>query len=750
MKYITLFIFLAISLQVYGDVTGTVIDAADSSPVAGATVRSFSADSVFIAGAATDIDGVFSITGDAAAICRVSISCMGYAPLTIMTSGTQDIGTVMLHRSDTELATLTVTGETRLQDATTETILLNDSIRKSFGNAAMMMGSLPGFKVDWISENISIGNDKDVPVIVNGREMGLQYAKSLNPKRIKSIEIQRYPPGQYSDYPILINIVLYENFTGWDVSGGVTGSLSLRNRHSNSEKVMLDATLSTKDWSTFMSASYERKQAYDASSYYRNIQDIIIEETTQANYHDPNDSRFASDCHFSVGADRKFGERHIVSVQTWLDRDHLKSRSLYNMLGGAAISNGNRYSSINSVTGLFYRGDVTDRLYLRASASYNYYDIDEDRLFTEDTFGSATEISGRKDNVYLSADATYSITDKWEATVGYNYSWRKYRSEEQGAVRLFTSEESRNKLDATVAFSPARNFNLRVGGSILGISDRQQAAKSSHTSFLPRLQAYWRPFRQGRITAVYLNEILYPNLDQLSTATWQISNHLFQTGNPDLRSKIMHYANVKFTLADCVTLEYMWRKSNNDIVDWYELLNSDYVKKTYINCDYLHQYIGVSLDKSLGAGLNLNFTGNYQWYRRWAGSWANNGRTWYGDLTLTWALGRFRTMLLAEYFIRHDREPLPQGIRYNQQETLAIGCFKNLLKGRLTLSAMLMIPVQAIDKQTYTLIDIPGFRSETRGDDRVNSFLVQLNLRFNLGKGKVSKSNNSYVTDSEK
>ena len=94
-----------------------------------------------------------------------------------------------------ELPDIYVVRQQRMQTATTEIIFLTDSIRKSAANAAMMIGNLPGFKVDWITEDISIGNDRNIPIIVNGQEMGLQYAKSINPKRIKSIEVQRYPPG---------------------------------------------------------------------------------------------------------------------------------------------------------------------------------------------------------------------------------------------------------------------------------------------------------------------------------------------------------------------------------------------------------------------------------------------------------------------------------------------------------------------------------------------------------------------------
>ena len=181
----------------------------------------------------------------------------------------------------------------------------------------MMIGNRPGFKVDWISENSSIGSDQNVPIIVNGREMGFQYAKSINPKRIKTIQVQRFPPGQYSDYPILINIELFDNYVGWGVSGNAVGMLSLRNRHSNSEAVSVDGTLSATGWNTYMSAAYKRKQSYEASSYIRDIAGKYVEETSPIDRENPNIGIHAVEYSLSVAADRRFGDKHLLSLQTW-------------------------------------------------------------------------------------------------------------------------------------------------------------------------------------------------------------------------------------------------------------------------------------------------------------------------------------------------------------------------------------------------------------------------------------------------
>lgn len=750
MRLLPIALSLLIWLHGMCEIRGVVVDAKDESPIAGASVRAFGSDSAFIAGVMTGPEGEFSLAAPQSAVGFMEVSCIGYSAVTVKPDLSASAQTIRLAESSHVLADITVIGENRSQNATSETIYLTDSIRGLASNAAMMIGSLPGFKADWISESISIGNDKDVPIMVNGREMGLQYAKSINPKRIKSIEIQRYPPGRFSDYPVLVNIVLYPDYTGWDITGGFVGKASALNRHSNTETPSVDATLSARDWSLYMSGAYDRKEIYEASSFHRLVADKYAEESLPADKDNPNESKRSSDIHFSAGADKKFGSGHTVSAQTWIDKSRLNGLGRFDMPGGSHASSRNKYSSANSVTGIFYTGSLSGNLEARSSLQYNYYGIDELRSYSRDSRLSVTRTSGRKDYLYFFSDLTCLLGSKWAATAGYSFTWREYRNTEEGDGGVFTSNEKRHKADATLSFRPAPGFNIRLGGSMLSTSERQGGLSRSRTNWQPRLQLYWRAAKQVKVNAVYLSEIYYPNLDQLSTSQWEVSSHVYQTGNPSLRSRILHYANLKVTLFDDVSLQYLWKKSANDIVEWYEMMSAEDVKKTFVNCDYLSQYAGAAIDKRLGGGLRLNFEGSYQWHKRWGGERKRTGRTWYGDLTLTWAVGQSGLTLLGEYLLRHDREPLLQGSRYSQQESLALGCNCRLFGGKVGISAVVAIPVELVDKKPCTKIDIPGFESVTTGDDRVNSFLAQLNVRFNFGKGKVKKSSNSYNADKEK
>lgn len=389
--------------------SGRVVDSQDGMPLVGAAIQVYGRDSLLLSKIATGADGDFFSSENPQRVSTLKVTYLGYDSTVVHTAGRSDIGVIKLSPSSVVLSSVTVTADAHPQNAYSETFLISDSIRSSANSAAMMIGNLPGFKVDWISENISIGSDQNVPIIVNGREMGFQYAKSINPKRIKTIQVQRFPPGQYSDYPILINIELFDNYVGWDVSGNAVGMLSLRNRHSNSEAVSVDGTLSATGWNTYMSAAYKRKQGYEASSYIRDIAGKYVEETSPIDRENPNIGIHADEYSLSVGADRRFGDKHLLSMQTWGDFIDNDGEDNYDMTDGTHLINRDNYSSINSITGLFYRGRLADRFQIRSTLIYNYYNIDETRTFIDATDVSQSDIDGHKHYLFFRATAFFDF-----------------------------------------------------------------------------------------------------------------------------------------------------------------------------------------------------------------------------------------------------------------------------------------------------------------------------------------------------
>lgn len=51
-------------------------------------------------------------------------------------------------------------------------------------SAIQLLAKIPGITTDWGTDEVNVGKDKNVPVIINGKEVKREYAISINPKRI--------------------------------------------------------------------------------------------------------------------------------------------------------------------------------------------------------------------------------------------------------------------------------------------------------------------------------------------------------------------------------------------------------------------------------------------------------------------------------------------------------------------------------------------------------------------------------------
>ncbi|SJL23969.1 carboxypeptidase-like regulatory domain-containing protein [Porphyromonas gingivalis] len=182
-------------LSVCSQVRGVILDAKTRIPIQSASVRAYD-NSAMVDGVISDEDGRFVIK--AKHVIRLHISYMGYEDRVLENPDglMGDIGEVLMNEAVMSLETVSVTAALRRTGATKETIMITDSLRKGAISSARLLDKIPGIRTDWITEAVKIGHEDNVSVVVNGHEVEPQYAMSINPKRIKKVEIIRYPTGK--------------------------------------------------------------------------------------------------------------------------------------------------------------------------------------------------------------------------------------------------------------------------------------------------------------------------------------------------------------------------------------------------------------------------------------------------------------------------------------------------------------------------------------------------------------------------
>ena len=655
-----------------------------------------------------------------------------------------------------ELKDVVVVADMVSRNASKETIFITDSLRKGTVSAIQLLAKLPGITTDWGTDEVNVGKDKNVPIVINGKEVKREYAISLNPKRIKKVEIMRYPAGKYSDYPVVLNIELADDYKGWDVSTFTRNLYSFRNKHSNREAIGTSFTYTLPKVNLYGSLSFNHRQNYDVSGYeYSSMSDLVI-KSEAADYKKPNISTRNNMGSFSLGADYRLSNNQILSAQAWIERKGTKQNDSF------SVFNNDKFYELNSLDdfktddytiGLFYKGKFVNHLNLSSELIYNRYDIHEDRIYSEKDNIVLSPYKGNKNywRYYLSAN--YYLGNKVSLWADYTQIWKDYSNSDRNEnIVLYNSKETRSKLMGAISYQPFRNFNALLGSHLLTVKDENQqtAVSEKHTSWMPLFKGYWKPVKWMYLQYNYFCDVEYPNLDQLSTVRWQVNDVLWHRGNSELKPRIMHYSEITVNFVNIVKIDYMYKQSKDEIIDYYQQ-EEDKTYQTQANCNYRHNYLGMEGDYNLGNGVELSFVANYQWYHRYMKDDTKHfGRTWYLDTQLLWNVPNTKLSFMASYFLRHDKLPLLQGKQYDEEEKLFVGTSFSLLKGKLPISLEVSIPTSLISKKTYTKVNLPNFAYQTYGDNRVNAFVALISVKYSLGKGKTTKLNNSKNLDVEK
>lgn len=655
-----------------------------------------------------------------------------------------------------ELKDVVVVADMVSRNASKETIFITDSLRKGTVSAIQLLAKLPGITTDWGTDEVNVGKDKNVPIVINGKEVKREYAISLNPKRIKKVEIMRYPAGKYSDYPVVLNIELADDYKGWDVSAFTRNLYSFRNKHSNREAIGTSFTYTLPKVNLYGSLSFNHRQNYDVSGYeYSSMSDLVI-KSEAADYKKPNISTRNNMGSFSLGADYRLSNNQILSAQAWIERKGTKQNDSF------SVFNNDKFYELNSLDdfktddytiGLFYKGKFVNHLNLSSELIYNRYDIHEDRIYSEKDNIVLSPYKGNKNywRYYLSAN--YYLGNKVFLWADYTQIWKDYSNSDRNEnIVLYNSKETRSKLMGAISYQPFRNFNALLGSHLLTVKDENQqtAVSEKHTSWMPLFKGYWKPVKWMYLQYNYFCDVEYPNLDQLSTVRWQVNDVLWHRGNSELKPRIMHYSEITVNFVNIVKIDYMYKQSKDEIIDYYQQ-EEDKTYQTQANCNYRHNYLGMEGDYNLGKGVELSFVANYQWYHRYMKDDTKHfGRTWYLDTQFLWNVPKTKLSFMASYFLRHDKLPLLQGKQYDEEEKLFVGTSYSLLKGKLPISLEVSIPTSMISKKTYTKVSLPNFAYQTYGDNRVNAFVALISVKYSLGKGKTTKLNNSKNLDVEK
>lgn len=235
--YIFTFLFcfcLPVVLQAENVLTGKVLDQTTREAIDFANVSvTRSGESVPAAGATTDSDGAFRITGLKNGEYTVAVSFMGYGEQkrTITLSGkTVNLGKIYLTEDTQALQEVEVVGQGSSMrfELDKKVFTVDQNIASAGASVTDVLENIPSVDVDQ-EGTISLRNSEDVEIWINGKPAGLnsdnraQVLQQLPAESIKQIEVITNPSAKYSPEGTagIINLVMKE-----DRKAGYYGSVN--------------------------------------------------------------------------------------------------------------------------------------------------------------------------------------------------------------------------------------------------------------------------------------------------------------------------------------------------------------------------------------------------------------------------------------------------------------------------------------------------------------------------------------------
>lgn len=689
----------------------------------------------------------------------VKIRALLYADTTLYISTVSQLNLGQIHlNSSFVLDDVVVYGSLRYKRSDIETIIITDTLRKGINSSAMLLGRLKGIKNDWITETISVGTESNVLVLVNGREVPSNYAMGLKPERIKKVHIIRQPAGKYSGYTVVLDLELFEDYVGLDISPNFSGMLSLKNKHTNREIFSVDGTWSRDRLNFYGTLAYNLKTEYQVSEYEKAYGKVYSEISSPIDLSVPNKQIKQNRGMIHLGSDYRIAMNQYLNLQVQTSKNDVKSESLFNIKSGAPnnLSSAtnrakNDYISEIYVVDFSYKGELSKRWNLNFSLLYNYYKITEKRAYSHsDGYSFERNYEGSKNYLRPYMGMKFEISKGWTLLIDNSLTWRNFTNQEKEENRqIYKSEDLRNRFNLNMKFSPMQRLELSLGTSWLATKDRYNEKKRTTSSLIPYFKLFWQPIKLIEVNLNYYNSIDNPTLEQLSPLKWQVDKMMFHEGNPYLRPRVMHYIEGQIELDKLFKVVLMHKISSNDITQYY--YDKGITIETLTNSEYRHSYVGIEGGWNLGNGFSLSALLNYQWYTRHHSLYdKKKGHTYTIDSQLSYSLPRKGINILASFYLRKDCLPLLQGREYMQEEILLLGVNKLFLNDKLSTTLAFAMPTGLLSKRTFHQIEIPEFRSITYGDSRFNSYVVSLNLRFRIGNNKSKRQSQKSVIEHEK
>ena len=546
------------------DVGGRVIDM-QGEPLPFVSVALLTADSIYIQGATSDVDGFFQInTG--CACCILRFSYIGYRTKYVNVNSSE-IGTIQMEEDQAMLSEIVVKGQMPKTKLTGNSMIttIQGTILCQSGTAKEMLAKVPGMTLK--GEDLEVLGKGSPIIYINGRKMhDKEELKRLRSEEIASVEVITNPGAQYDatiSSVVRIKTIRREgDGFGFDLNTGFnqdlrfgesdpSAQLNLRYRHNN-----LDLFGMLNYWKWHLNSLRNDEQ----SNYLPTDRGVlsIMQETHSRNHYKNNGLDYNLGVNWQIAENHSVGARiqrndrfnatTDLMVETDIERQPLQEKE-------------HNYSTQDEHRHTFYNWE--GNAYYNGKVGKMGIDLNMDFLTDKTNVDNhINELVNHTDHHAMEQDNSTTIS-LWATKLVLTYPVWKGQLEAGTELSFVTRNNSssitnyplpasdskvkENNIAAFVAY----NFNLeKVGNFSAGLryehvgfdyTDHLDAANNMtryQNEFFPSL-SWARQFGPVQTSVAYSFKTIRPDYNSLSDRITYINSYTLTQGDPTLKNATM-------------------------------------------------------------------------------------------------------------------------------------------------------------------------------------------------------------------
>ena len=743
-------------------VHGFVTDSVSREPIPYATVRLLDPNGTLINGAITDVDGAFLMKEVPFGTQTFVVSFVGYRSKRVVKEIKEKeqwyrIGIVMENK---QLQEVNVVGEKVLMHEEVDKTVyrLDDFVLRNSPTVLEAMKSIPGITVKNSDESVRVNGSNNVLVLVDGMYSSRNLS-TINPEDVESIEVITNPSVEYdSEVANVVNIILKEERKqGVRVVAMGRGEMPL---HSLYGRLNVDYEFSRfRVFGNYTATYYKpRHEGFVYDSTYCTVTDEEgdrYDEITATNIlpSSPSISHKAG-----LGFDWRISKNDLLSVSGNLElhRDKVNSRqySLYNDNGVLG------FEEWNDVTSQGRSRDQNYTLYYRhrfakkgheITFNSNYYRMKGVREYFSHSlfhYPDADSVLKTLDRLTDNGQSAWNaklkydlpLTEKLTLTTGVqNYSrWIGYTYTTGDGGQYFDYHDNRLALFGQMAYRFSDRFSVSAGlrGEHLRFNIYDTISRGQWNA-LPSVALMYKINENNTLKLNYKSLLQYPSYHFLTPFIYTQNDALvYSAGNPYLLPE----------KTQRVSLNYTFRKKYTYlIVEPYLAYRKGIIGERYHIIGLVTNTIFDNVANSTKYGGRISATtlvgGFLMPMVEFDMGYVDYGQLQYNGWEMSLVAGLEMELpwdlTLEAEFLFDGTKRLYNGYSYCSPLIETIALSRDFLKDQLYVE--LSMEGFFLSEKTEDVINVPGYYSLNRAEQRMPSFGLYVRYVFKGGERKMAE-----------